>query len=95
MASDERSDRESDGLAGGKSSRPGLQSSTPQDDATKGIDEALISRVLLERKLLTSEQMQACLDEQSQTRIDGAELTLAQILVRREWIKVDHLIKII
>jgi serine/threonine-protein kinase len=71
----------------------GVQS-TSKDDAAGAAEEALIGRVVVERRLLTPEQLQECLDEQR--RAQGADRrTLGQILVQRNLVRVEQLIEIV
>ena len=53
-----------------------------------------MARIVVERRLITPEQLQECLDEQSRGE-DAARLTLGQILVQRDLVRVDQLIKIV
>jgi len=57
-------------------------------------DEALIARIVVERGLITPEQLQECLDEQR--RADGAaRLALGQILVQKNLVRVDQLLQLV
>ena len=58
----------------------GLESSTPDDD--------LIGRIAVEWGLISPERLRLALDERG-TR------TLGQVLVEREWIRVDQLIRVV
>jgi serine/threonine-protein kinase len=76
----------------GDEKRPatGLKSSAPS-----GTEDTLIERVVLEQKLITPEQLEECRLEQQQTQIDGTPASLGQILVRRDLINVDHLVRLV
>ena len=71
----------------------GLESSSSQLE-TK-LEDILLERVVLERKLITPDQLQECRNEQRQTQTEGASMTLGQILVRRDLVKVDHLLRLL
>ncbi|HVE40263.1 MAG TPA: serine/threonine-protein kinase [Planctomycetota bacterium] len=76
----------------GDQKRPatGLQSSSPSST-----EDTLIERVVLEKKLVTPEQLEECRLEQQKTQIDGAPASLGQILVRRDLVNVDHLVRLV
>ena len=60
----------------------------------KGVDEALLGRRVVERRLITPEQLQQCLDEQR--RAEGADrLTLGQLLVQRNLVRIDQLLAVV
>jgi serine/threonine-protein kinase len=71
----------------------GLESSASQQE-TK-LEDELIEKVVLERKLVTPSQLESCRDEQARTLVEGASVTLGQILVRRDLVKVDQLLRLL
>src|SRR6185436_11305176 len=71
----------------------GLESSS-KDDATKGVDEALLGRRVVERRLISPEQLQQCLDEQRRAQ-GGDRLTLGQLLVQRNLVRIDQLLAVV
>src|SRR5689334_10193017 len=76
-------------------SRPPEGAYTGLESTRPGDEDSLIERVVLERKLVTREQLAQCREEQRRTRIDGVAPTLGQLLVRREWVKVDQLVRLV
>ncbi len=82
---------------GNENKRPaaGLQSTSLPGASTPSAEDTLVERVLLERKLITPEQLAECREEQRQTQIDGVAPSLGHIVIRRDWIKVDHLVRLV
>jgi len=76
-------------------SRPSEAANTGLESTRPGDEDSLIERVVLERKLVTREQLAQCREEQRRTRIDGLAPTLGQLLIRREWVKVDQLVRLV
>ena len=79
----------------GEASRPSAGPGTGLESTRPGDEDTLIERIVLERRILTREQLAECREEQRRTRIDGLAPTLGQILVRREWVKVDQLVRMV
>jgi tRNA A-37 threonylcarbamoyl transferase component Bud32 len=78
------------GSGGEKRPATGIQS-TPGSST----EDTLIERVVLDKKLITPEQLQECRLEQQKTQMDGGAASLGQILVRRDLVNVDHLVRLV
>src|SRR5688572_7747470 len=64
--------------------------SSALSDSKGDVDETELGRIAVERKLITPEQLQDCLDEIRK----NPQNTLKQLLVGRGWLDVDQLIRI-
>ena len=73
----------------------GLQSTSSPGASTHSAEDTLIERVVLQRKLITLEQMEKCREEQRQTQVEGPPLSLGQILIRHDLVQVDHLVRLV
>jgi serine/threonine protein kinase len=71
----------------------GLESSSSRQE-TK-LEDELIEKVVLERKLVTPSELESCRDEQRRTVQEGASVSLGQILVKRDLVTVDGLLKLL
>jgi serine/threonine protein kinase len=79
----------------GEGSHPSAGANAGLESTRPGDEDSLIERIVLERKLVTPEQLAQCRHEQRRTRIDGVAPTLGQLLIRREWVKVDQLVRLV
>jgi tRNA A-37 threonylcarbamoyl transferase component Bud32 len=58
------------------------------------LDDSLFGRIAVELSILKPEQLEECLIEQAQTRIDGRAPEIADLLVQKGWLKPDDLSKV-
>jgi tRNA A-37 threonylcarbamoyl transferase component Bud32 len=68
----------------------------PPADATRAAPEdLLLGRLAVEERLITMDQLQEILREQEQVRRKGGEAPLGQLLLRRGWIRVEDLARLL
>ncbi len=76
---------------GASGAEAGVPGASALSDSSRGIDDVLIGRAALERNLITPEQLRECSEG-----LDGSRPeTLGPALVRRGWLSVDQLIRIV
>ncbi len=79
-----------DGVEPGIGSSRGLRTTPGRDEA----DDQRLGRLAVDWKLITAEQLLGCLDEVRRLRSNGESADLGQLLIRRELIRAEDLVRL-
>jgi predicted Ser/Thr protein kinase len=69
--------------------------SVPAGSSLTQTDDQLIGQLALEWKLVTEDQLRACRTEQEAARTRGETRSLGQLLLEREWLKSEDLLRLL